>query len=786
MKHCFLVAAMAASALCAVIAGCTDPEQEPQVEISAEPKPAFAPPAANAQLTALDAAIEATPSLAADLADVRAMLAAEDLERKGDQKDAVAQWLTALRTAKGRFGKRALDGWIKAYVKALGKKSDRVVLTRLLLAETQSGSVSPYMTTKGLTTDVALLSVVEAQVPEWLTDDPTGTAPGVEPPRARGIPADDPLLIATAQANCKAGKNRLDSWQAWVGSLGDDVKLYWNALVQQCAGQAAEAADGLKVAAARLAKARATHALAVEAVGRAAGVERAIGKRTEAADTYLDLVKYWDLPGVSPATMGIEEPAFSLRRIDEVLWASRYRSLVADYENAKVHAQGALNLISNLQASRPGLSQAVKEQIATLRAEAYHVLAYRVALELREFESAAAMNVLALQTPHLNREWRERLAWFAGVYEYLSNHHESAKKKWEALLAQTKDDSMRAMLYFWLAKVYDHLGKKAESRFYLTALSEDYPLSFYATVAAPKVAKLDGIKDWRRLFGQPQALARKLEDGGEYGIDKIRRQGELGRLLRRAEALTGHGIEGYDKIAVDELDTAMGAELAPETHAGAYVYLTRLQYETGGYLKAIGLTTRLAKAIPNFWQQWPEQLLIYFPRPYAEEYTRNAAETSLDKSLLLGISRQESGFTPDIRSSANALGLMQLIQPTAVRFAKEAGLDASDLDGLLKNPAANIKMGSRYLKFLSLNYNGFEPAIYGGYNAGEYAVDLWLKRRAHSDPLMFIELVPFGETKDYIKNVWRNVAVYQYLETEMPGGLPRLKLRPNFRKDRVE
>jgi soluble lytic murein transglycosylase len=91
------------------------------------------------------------------------------------------------------------------------------------------------------------------------------------------------------------------------------------------------------------------------------------------------------------------------------------------------------------------------------------------------------------------------------------------------------------------------------------------------------------------------------------------------------------------------------------------------------------------------------------------------------------------------------------------------GLSTASLEQDLKNPALNIKLGSHYLKVLSLNYKGFAPAIYAGYNAGEFAVDLWLKRRAHTDPLMFVELVPFGETKDYVKNVWRNIVVYRHL-----------------------
>jgi soluble lytic murein transglycosylase len=211
----------------------------------------------------------------------------------------------------------------------------------------------------------------------------------------------------------------------------------------------------------------------------------------------------------------------------------------------------------------------------------------------------------------------------------------------------------------------------------------------------------------------------------------------------------------------------MNRTMSPESHPGPYIYLTRLYHRTGDFLKSITLTTKVSKNSAAFWQTWPEQLLIYYPRPYRQYYAQSALDNQIDRSLLYGISRQESGFTPDIKSPANAMGIMQLIRPTAERFAPELGISDKDLNQALKNPQLNIRLGARYLRSLSLTYQGFPPGIYGGYNAGEMAVDLWIKHRSNPDPLAFIELVPFGETKDYIKGVWRNIAVYHYLDQSL-------------------
>lgn len=751
------------------MASCTPSDAAPELAVSTD-RPAAPPTDAATKLAQLLKVTGDRGKLYDDVRDVRAMLHAEDLAAVGDTKGATAEWMNALRSARGRFGDKAVNGWLRSYVSALGRKSDALVLARLILAETQDGRVSPYMVERGLTTDTAIINRLKVVIPEWLildTEQPSDTLP----PAVKGIPEDDPLLTKSASISCSSKHQNVAAWTTWVSSLPEDVKRYWQALVAQCSGNPQDAIAGLKAVYPKLALQVTTQSLALEAASRIVTLQRAIGLRTEAADTYAELLKLWSKPGVTPAGMGLDPLAMALRRIDETLWASRYRALVGDYENAKIHAQDAINLIANAYTVKPNLSTTSKEQLAAFRAEAYHTLAFRISVERQEFDSAVSLCLLGLQSSNLNREWTERLTWFAGLYEYLANRPESAKKRWEAMLPKVKDENQRAMIYFWLAKVYDRMGQKAESRFYLDAAIDDYPLSFYSTIA-PTVAGFTGVKDWRDTFGEPRNLEKALVKGRNFGIDKLHRSVGIGPLLSRAEIMVAANLGDWSRMSVDELDEAMTRELMVEANVGAFVYLSRLAFSSGNYLKAISITTKTSRSVPGFWKAWPEQLLIYFPRPYREIYERNAMDNALDPELLLAISRQESGFSPEVRSSANALGVMQLIKPTAVRFAAELGLSTSEIERSLQNPDFNIKVGSRYLRFLNLRYKGFPPAIYGGYNAGEYAVDLWLKRRGHTDPLMFVELIPFGETKDYVKNVWRNNMVYQYLESSGGRGKP--------------
>jgi soluble lytic murein transglycosylase len=162
-------------------------------------------------------------------------------------------------------------------------------------------------------------------------------------------------------------------------------------------------------------------------------------------------------------------------------------------------------------------------------------------------------------------------------------------------------------------------------------------------------------------------------------------------------------------------------------------------------------------------QKKPDLLFYIYPRPFLELYQIHAQNEKLPLSLLLGISRQESTFAPAIVSPAKAVGLMQLIVPTAERMAKAKGLTLGDTFEDLQNPAVNISLGSAYLGLLLKHYQQNEVQAVAAYNAGEGMIDLWLKNRILPDQMAWIEAIPFGETRNYVKTVLRNRAVYDLL-----------------------
>ncbi len=137
----------------------------------------------------------------------------------------------------------------------------------------------------------------------------------------------------------------------------------------------------------------------------------------------------------------------------------------------------------------------------------------------------------------------------------------------------------------------------------------------------------------------------------------------------------------------------------------------------------------------------------------------------LETSIILSIIRQESEFDTSANSRVGARGLMQIMPATARLISKAVHLDFSR--DKLKNQEYNVDLGSYHISGLVSDFNSYYLA-FAAYNAGGAKVDKWLKangdpRKKQIDPIDFIELIPFSETRNYVQRVCENISVYEYL-----------------------
>ena len=158
---------------------------------------------------------------------------------------------------------------------------------------------------------------------------------------------------------------------------------------------------------------------------------------------------------------------------------------------------------------------------------------------------------------------------------------------------------------------------------------------------------------------------------------------------------------------------------------------------------------------------WRVPWEIAFPRAYAADVETAAHASGIPPALVWAIMREESDFHPEARSGASAYGLMQLVEPTAKMVGKGLGLPTDVAS--LNRPEVSIALGSTLLGQLRGQF-AREPALaIAAYNSGGGAVGRWLGQRHGDDFDLFVEQIPYDETRNYEKRVLASEAAYGYL-----------------------
>jgi soluble lytic murein transglycosylase len=151
---------------------------------------------------------------------------------------------------------------------------------------------------------------------------------------------------------------------------------------------------------------------------------------------------------------------------------------------------------------------------------------------------------------------------------------------------------------------------------------------------------------------------------------------------------------------------------------------------------------------------------IMFPLKYKEIIDKYSKLKGVDPYLIIALIKQESSFKADVTSPSKAYGLMQLLLKTANKMAKKFKRKVYRVN--LFNPEINIKYGIEYFKTLLAKYQGNISYALAAYNAGDHRVDTWLPQMGSIDNEEFVEMIPFTETRNYVKLIIRNYHYYKF------------------------
>jgi len=344
--------------------------------------------------------------------------------------------------------------------------------------------------------------------------------------------------------------------------------------------------------------------------------------------------------------------------------------------------------------------------------------------------------------------YAERAAWKLGWWAYKNGRYADTVRAFESGASNFPRSDYRPSWLYWSARAHESLGNAtlAESRYNLVAT--DYLNTYYGRLAMKRLDSLTGLGPGDRATLRP--ASEVIAD--EAAPAALPPNAPVVRALLAAEL--------YDQ-ALDELKFAQrnwGDSPAIQATFG-WIYNQR------GDLRA-GINA-IKRAYPQYMAAGGERLppailKVLFPVSYWPLIRKYSAANNLDPFMIAALIAQESTFTADVRSSANAYGLMQILPSTGRQYNRSMQLSKRFSISMLTTAETNIKMGTKYFSDLVRQFGGVHYAL-ATYNAGPNRVARWISERPGVDREEFIDDIPFPETQGYVKKILGTAEDYRRL-----------------------
>ncbi len=324
------------------------------------------------------------------------------------------------------------------------------------------------------------------------------------------------------------------------------------------------------------------------------------------------------------------------------------------------------------------------------------------------------------------------------------NDAEAAGRHFAAIARIGSSPITRGRALYWQGRAAEARGEDAAAKAFYEAGAQHQTV-FYGQLAAEKL-------------GRPLTLV-----GDPVPTDAQKAAFEANEMVQSARLLMDLGQKDLFRVFVLHLD-----DVLPSTvDAAQLVDMIRGYGDQDSSMKAVRASAQRG--------------LILTDRGYPYR-TPPQVEGGAEPALVLGITRQESGFDPFARSGANARGMMQLLPATARTVARRVGLPYAE--SRLNDPDYNMTLGSSFIGQLVGQFSGSYIMATAGYNAGPGRPTQWSSfcgdpRGGSTDPLDFIECIPFGETRNYVMRVLENTQVYR---AKLAGGAAPITLTQDLKR----
>ncbi|MHB8728181.1 MAG: transglycosylase SLT domain-containing protein [Sulfuricaulis sp.] len=310
--------------------------------------------------------------------------------------------------------------------------------------------------------------------------------------------------------------------------------------------------------------------------------------------------------------------------------------------------------------------------------------------------------------------WRVKTALRTGQWE-------TAKRFIAALSEQQQQDSRWR---YWTARIMEATGEEDKARVIYENLSHDR--SYYGFLSADRIGVGYSMQH-ESTDASPEEVSAMLARPGIQMAQELYLVGQLIDARRQWSWTTRN---------MNNRELAVAAVIARQWgwHDRAILTLAHSDHQ--------------------------DDLELRFPLLYRDVIETNATRYGIDPSWVYGVVRQESAFVPDARSQSGALGLMQLMPATGRHAGRKNKILIRNNSALL-NIENNLRLGVSYLKDVLGRHDGNEVLATASYNAGPNRVRSWMPQKP-MDADIWVETIPFSETRDYVKNVMSYTTVYDY------------------------
>jgi soluble lytic murein transglycosylase-like protein len=441
--------------------------------------------------------------------------------------------------------------------------------------------------------------------------------------------------------------------------------------------------------------------------------------------------------------------AFRAVRLRALFNSRRYSDLLAETDRVKLkdpalimtRARAAwranqpklfLAGLRQVEKQYPSSSEAAEAKI--LRAKYYVTDEVKYDLALADLEAAISAGAVGNEGENL---------WTLGWTYFLAGRLDDALKTFARYEKQFPDGDYLSNSLLWTAKIREKRGDIAGRDAALHELEADYPYSYFSYRA-------------RAIIGEPMIPANEIVLGNVFpDVDAQLAAANEPRL----DAVRELAWLGLYREATREMKSVAAANPA---NLGMQFMLADLYVQGGEPFSANNVLQRKFRqfvrhggsGIPHrFWE-------ILFPLNYWETIKSESEQRQIDPYLIASIIRQETGFEPTTVSNADAIGIMQIMPAEAASIAARAGLTPPTREQLF-DPKVNIAVGvAEFSQKLATEHGNTTLAI-AAYNAGEDAVGKWIAQTPIDDEDLFIESIPFAETRLYVKTVSRNRFEYR-------------------------